>query len=374
MPTFSQYLRRSFAGAAATVALAAGMSTAADAPQTPQFGATLHKSCMPFEDAAAGRTPQKYDEPLGLMIKSLKSYSGWDEIRTRMKNEELHFDGLCTSTQTPPPITPLPAMRGIAVNVLDPQTGTAIDPEKFTGYLNNGDLDYITEATLNFANTSPYVFGREPLFAQDQDFQTVLLLETVLKANATADSIIMAAENAVENNRNAMLEEFYADMPAQVAEISDLHAKVIVAQKQNRDLTEDERNQFRRNIVTLTLQSPIVRADIAQSRGPDIARYIASKMSDDAKHGRPLTAPVFKAYSQDEIAQKLKRFPGNLADLDAVKNYKAYWESRKDEDGAFLTHEQNLLETPAKAKQIIGEILRQQQQQSVPPLLRPQQP
>lgn len=374
MPTFSQYIRRSFAGAAATVALAAGMTaSAADAPQTLQYGATMHKSCVPFEKAAAGRAPQKYDEPLGLLIKDLQSYSGWNEIRTRMKEAGIQIDGLCPSTQTPPPITPLPAMRGIAVNIMDPETEAPIDPQKFMDFIKEGALDSVTSAVLNFSNTAPYVYGNNPLFARDQDFQTVLLLETVFKASTTADSIMMAAESAVENDHPDALEKIYATMPAQVAAISDLHAKMIVAQKQNRDLTDYERNQFRRSMVTLALQNPHMRAALAQTRGVDIANFIASKMSDDAENGRPVTAPVFRTYSQDEIAQKLKLFPGNLADLDAVKNYKTYWESHKDKDGAFIAHERNLQETPAKVKEIIEDILRQQRQQSTS-LLRPKNP
>ena len=211
MLSFSHYVRRSFSGAA-TVALAASLSGSTLAQQTPAApAAKLPNTCMAFEGDTA-RREQKYDKPLGMLVEQLKTWSGWPDLRAQMKAANLPLDGLCASTQAPGPLVPMPQTRGFAINIIDPDTRQAVDPEKFVTMIEEEKFRIAAGLVAMVGSLSLHT-PANPLITTDQDLHTVIILKTALMANTLADSIMLAAEAAAEHKRTVDLDRLYAAMP-----------------------------------------------------------------------------------------------------------------------------------------------------------------
>jgi len=331
MSALSAYARRSFSGPAAALALAVTMTGSAPAQTSVAApAAKLPEACVAFEGDTSRRA-QKYDEPLGMIVDQLKTWSGWPALRAQMKAANLPFDGLCPSARTPGRIVPMPQARGFALNIVDPETRQAVTPEKFVAMIKDEEYQ-ITADIVTLAGTMIYHTEANPLFANDQDLETVIVLKTALSAAMMSDMIVMAVEAATKLDRKAALNKFYENMPALVADINDLNAQVLVAKGQNRTLTQEERNNFSKVIFSHLLKDPEIRAAFANGTGESIAGIIVHKMAGDVATGKTPTAPAFKALTPAELGEKLKRFPGNLGGSDVLRDYKAYWAANPDKD------------------------------------------
>lgn len=328
MSRFAQYVRQSFSGAAATVALAAGMAAAPAQAQFKHQVPQLHPTCVTFNNHVA-RPSQQYDVPLVILAQRITSYSGWAALQDRMKAAGHDLQGLCPNLRTPPPVVPAPLVKGFAVNIMDPSTRGPVNPEIFTKLAKAGALDNIVDTVIQQATSLSLTNENDPLFPDDQDVNARILLSTVLKIYVQTESLFAAIESAVEDKNTTVLKITYAENPELIADISDLHAQAIVAHAQKRTLSEDEKIQFRNKMLTNHLQDPDVRAFMAASVGETMANAAKIKMIEDAGNGRTVTAPVYKPFDNQDIASKLARFPGNVANLDAVKNYKSYWDAEK---------------------------------------------
>lgn len=361
MSALSQYARRSFAGAAAAVALASGISAPVQAQShnQRQLGPAFHESCVPFESNPA-RAKSTYDEPLQLLINQLKDYSGWPAVRQRMKEARLDLDGLCPAVRTPPPIVPIPMQKGFAVNVIDPSTKRPIDPQKFSTLIKEGNYSISGAAINMFTSLS---LNSKTLFTSDQDFNTAILLFTAIAAASTSENILLSVEAAAEDHRNGDLDFAYIIMPKLATEISDIHAQALVAKGQNRTLTQAERDGFRQIVFSRMLKDSDTRTNAAQQ----IFAGLANKLIEEARAGKPVALPALLPFSLQVITEKLKPFPGNLANAEVVKDYKSYWDARPEED-ALKAIEKMLPNLPESARAKAREIEEQEKlQQSLPP-------
>ena len=351
MLSFYQHARCSFSGAAATVALTAAFSGSAPAQTAPIIpAAKLPNACMAFEGNTA-RREQKYDKPFGMLVEQLKSWSGWPALRAQMKAANAPFDGLCASTQAPGAVVPMPQFRSFAVNITDPATRQAVDPAKFVNMI-EADTFRMAAGLVSLAGTLSLNTADNPLITTDQDLHTMIILRTALTANGLADSIMLAAEAAAENNRTADLNTLYAKMPQQVAEINDFHALALIAKDENRDLTDAERNKFRNTLFTIMLKDPDTHNNLAQEIGNAIANVIAHKMMAEAVAGKQPTAATFKPFNTQTLIEKLSRFPGNMAANEMVAGYKAYWQANAEKDQTLVV-EKILESVPARVMERI---------------------
>ena len=291
------------------------------------FAATLNEVCIPFNNTQ--RRQHRYDEPLGLLADKIKSFSGWADIEAGLKASGQAFEGLCPGTTSQPPIMPTPGIRGFAVNVLDPETGRAVDPAKFIRGVKEGHLDLIADTTILLSSALATEGVNSPLVESDRDFDTMILLNTIKMASSQATVITLAIEKSVKDGNSNTLKKMYEGSPTRVALISDYHAQAIAAKKQNRDLSATERNAFRDKIVGIMLNDPTVRMNIVKLIVPVATQEHMNKMAQDIEEGRPFTPVEKKDFDHEHIKSKLTRFPGNLAEHSDVKNYKTYWQQQR---------------------------------------------
>ncbi len=367
MSAFSTYARRSFSGTAAAITLAAAMSgTAAAQTSVPAPAAKLPNSCVAFDGDTSRRT-QKYDEPLGMIVEQLKSWSGWPALRAQMKAAKIPLDGLCASTQAPAMIIPMTSYHAFALNVIDAETRQPIDPKKFVSLITE-EKHRVTGSIVSHVSTLLVNPDTDPLFTPDQDLHTGIILRTALASNVLASGIMVAAEAAAEDKRTADLDSYYKSMPAHVAEINDFHALALLAKAQKRDISEEERNKFRNTIFTIMLKEPVVRARGAHAAFKDMAQFIASKIITDVSEEREPVTPVFTPFTPENIAEKLKRFPGNLAASEMVLSYKAYWAAHPQQDEAVII--QKALDSVPD--QVMQQLMKDDEEEVAPtPGLRP---
>lgn len=331
--SLSPAFRRALAGVAASIAFVTGapvaqaQAPAAQNPQRAMFAATLNEVCIPFSNTA--RRQHRYDEPLGLLADRIKSFSGWAEIEAGMKASGQAFEGLCPSTSSPPPVAPMPAIRGFAINILDPETGRGVDPALLTQAIKGGHLDIIADRTILIGSTLATESVSEPLAEPDRDFDTLALLTTVKMAHAQATVITLAVERAVKDGKGEELKKLYEGSPTRIALLSDYHAVAIAAQKQNRDISTAERHAFRDKVAGMMLNDPGMRMNVVKMMIQAAAQDHLNKLVSDIEAGKPFTPIERKAYDADHVKAKLSRFPGALADHADVKNYKEFWQQQR---------------------------------------------
>ena len=366
MSAFTRTIRSSFSGAAASVALAIGV--AASAPAQAQFRSQVPQfpdSCVSF-DGDQTRRQQRYDEALSMLVKNLKAYSGWEDIRKQMKATNTELEGLCPSMTVPSAVTDVPQAKAFAVNVKDPSTGQAIDPKKFKSMIEEGNYS-ITGPILTIISTYTMNPESNPLIADDHDLNTRVLLMTALQSNAAAEFILAGAEAGGKDERFGDLNFAYTIFPRLAAEISDIHAQAIAAKSQNRALNETEKTKFRQTLFTIMLKDPGMRANAAEGA----VKQLAGTLIQNALEDKPVALPAFKAFSVQGVADKLQRFPGKLTEAPALKTYKSDWDARPSED-AVKAMEGKLPELPAMARDAARTMKEQQKaheemKRSLPP-------
>ncbi len=331
--SLSPVFRRALAGAAASIAFVTGAPVSqAQAPtaqnaQRAMFAATLHEVCIPFSNTK--RREKRYDEPLGLLADKIKNFSGWAEIEAGMKASGQAFEGLCPSTTAPSAVVPTPAIRGFAVNVLDPDTGRGVDPAYFSEGVKGGHLDEIADRVIIISSALSTENVNDPLVESDRDFDTLILLNTVKIAQNQATVISLAIEKAVKDDKGEELKRVYEGSPTRIAMISDYHAQVIAAKKQNRDVSDAERHAFRDKIIGLMLKDPDMRLSMTKMMTQAIAQDNLNKMVSDLEAGKSFTPVERKSFDTDHVQSKLSRFPGNVAAHADVKNYKDFWQQQR---------------------------------------------
>lgn len=334
--SLSPAFRRALAGAAASMAFVTGAPVAqAQAPtaqsaQRVMFAATLNEVCIPFSNTQ--RRQHRYDEALGLLADKIKSFSGWAEIEAGMKASGQSFEGLCPSTTSPPPVAPVPGIRGFAVSVLDPDTGRGIDPAILIAGVKGGHLDIIVDRTIMIGSALSTENVNAPLLEPDRDLDTLILLNTVRMAQAQATVISLAVEKAVKNDNGEDLKKLYEGSPTRVALLSDYHAVAIAAKKQSRDISAIERHAFRDKVLSLMLKDPGMRMNVTKIVAQAIAQDNLNKLVRDIEAGKSFTPLERKTYDADHIKTKLSRFPGNVAENADVKNYKDFWQKQRAEN------------------------------------------
>ena len=366
MSFFALKIRPSFSGAAASLALAVGM--AATVPAHAQFKSQVPEfpeSCVPF-DGDQSRRKYQYDETLSMLIKNLKAYSGWENIRNQMKATNTQLEGLCPSLTVPAPVADIPHAKAFAINVKNPRTDKPIDPKQFKSMIEEGDYT-VTGALLTMISAHTMNPKSNPLIAEDHDLNASVVLLTALQSNAASEFILAAAEAGSKESRLGDLNFAYSIFPRLAAEISDIHALALAAKSQNRELNESERTKFRQTIFTLMLQDGGIRAQSAQGAFKQIGENLVQK----ALENKPVALPAFKPFSTLGITDKLQRFPGNLIEAPGLKTYKSYWEDHPNDD-AVKNLENALPELPAKAVEVAKSIKEQQKaheemKKSLPP-------
>ncbi len=335
--SLSPAFRRALAGAAASIAFVTGApvsqaQTATPAPaaqnaQRAMFAATLNEVCIPFSNTS--RREKRYDEPLGLLADKIKSFSGWAEIEAGMKASGQAFEGLCPSTTSPPPVSPLPGARGFAVNVLDPNTGRGVDPAIFTEGVKGGHLNEIVDRVIILGSALSTENVNDPLVESDRDFDTLILLNTVKLAQNQATVISLAVEKAVKDDDGAEMKRLYEGSPTRIAVLSDYHAQAIAAKKQNRDLSAAERHAFRDQVVSMMLKDSGIRLHVTKMIIEAVAQDNLNKLISDLEAGKSFTPVERKSFDEAHIKSKLSRFPGNVAENADVKNYKNFWQQQR---------------------------------------------
>lgn len=333
--SLSPSFRRALAGVATSFAVIAGTaSTQAQIKPTgtqesphAMFAATINEVCIPFSNTK--RREKRYDEPLGLLADKIKSFSGWAEIEAGMKASGQAFEGLCPSTTSPPPVAPMPAIRGFAINLRDPQTGRGVDPGLLTQAVKDGHLDMLVYKTVLLANNLSTDVLNDPLIEPGNDLDTLILLNTVKIAQDQATTISLAVEQAVKEDKGEILKKLYESSPTRIALISDYHAQVIAAKKQNSDISNEARHTFRDKIMAIMLKDADMRLALGKLAAQAIFQDNAAKMLTDLEAEQTFTPLPVKEFNAERIKAKLSRFPGNIAGNDTVNTYKEFWQQQR---------------------------------------------
>lgn len=338
--SLSLSFRRLMAGAAASMALAAAAPMApaqaqaqSQAPQTKApatdergFALKLNPLCVAFNDTKRRKNP--YDEPLGLLADKVIAYSGWSEIQAGMKKNDFHFEGLCPTKSGTQPIVPSPAFRGFMVRIGDDESGTLPPPALLTQAVKTGAADPIAEQVVILSSMLA-ITNEHEMDGSSQDIETLALIRSLALAYTQANSMIFAVENAVKTDAHKSLNNFYDNVSEHVADLSDLHATALIAQKQGRNLSEAERQKFRDKVVNHKLQSPALRTQIAQSIASETTAQYMEKAQSDLNAGKNFTAPQRQSYNEAQLKNRLNSLPGNIGKSAAAQNYVQFWQQQR---------------------------------------------
>lgn len=341
MSSLLKSMRRSFASVTAGMALATGIGVAQAGPilQTlPQSASALPEACSPLNDGSPlVRSP--FDKAIRDTLKHLQAYSRLPALLEDAKKAGMEIKGLCPDFSNPAEgmVNYDPENKVILINIANPasKVPAPMNPETFDHFTDQGYISHTSEIIADLAQTAAKN-KQNPLFKPEQDFDTLMLLGTLLSANAMAEKILFAVEAAGEDNRPGNVNHLYRQYPRLIGEVSDMHALALAAKMQNRTLTDQERDTFRNNLVALFLKDKNMRAAGAQMSLAQMASVTLHKMASDKKAGRPMTPLTHKAATESEITTLLSRYPGQQGLSEAVKNYHNYWRAQPDDPAAEL--------------------------------------
>ncbi|MFN3828112.1 MAG: hypothetical protein ACK4NR_10875 [Micavibrio sp.] len=372
MSSLIQRARRSFTAVAAgtTLAVAVGLAQAQAAPiyQFIQPPEGLPDNCLPFNKTKT-LPAGPYNKVLEKVKAQLENYSGFKKIFDGAKAGGMNVEGLC--------VAPLPLTGGLTpfhersrafiINVQSPYTNdrpAPMKPEDVMEIIEGGTASYAASILAQLQAQS-LASPSSPLYDLRHDFETLTLINTLVAAHAIAENILFAAEAAGDDKDNGSISYIYNVMPTRVQEISDLHAKALVAKAEGRSLTQAERDSFRMTITEIMMKDPQTRAKSAQASASLIGALTEDKLKNDIANGQPLALPVSEPYSAGKAKETTSAL-GNSAQLGrAIDSYKAYWDARAAEDPA-QTYKQQLQELQQSMLDQARQYLRQQPSGATP--------
>lgn len=338
MSSLTQRVRRSFMNVSAGVTLAAviGSASAQAAPilifTDPAEG--LPQNCVPF-DTNRPSFPNPYNQILSKTVEQLKNYSNFSKLFEAAKQNGVEVEGLCTGLRPLQHGTAIysPESKSFLLNMQQPGANgpSPFHPDHIMELVNQGIGSFSTTiiATLT---TAAYDSEQDPFFKERYDLETLTLLSTMAFSQTLSEQILFAAESAAEDNDKSTLNYTYNMMPQMVQELSDLHAKALVAKAEGRGLTDEERHNFRAAFISSMMKSPEMRARASKAAANIMIQMSENKLNNDLETGQTPTLPVTETYSPALIKQAISRFPGHEQLHPAVESYKDYWQSQQTAD------------------------------------------